>query len=295
MKNLKNALVSVVIPTYNEEKDIRDCLDSLLKQSYKNIEIIIVDDGSTDKTREIVTTYSKNKVKLIEGMHKGPGFSRNLGAKQAKGVILVFVDADMFFDRDYIKNLTLPILHGKSIGTEERYQKASNLDKVWSRCWGSYVTGDRKNKDMKGIVFRAILKSKFFEMGGFDPKLGYADDLTFYFKHHVIPDLAENAICYHKNPSTPKEIYKQSVWIGKSRFLYYSLLGKRMLFPFIALLGVIALIPLSFYVFIKRILTRRFVPANIGEIFVLLAFSFIRVYGTFVGILKRNLRPIVYR
>ena len=173
-------LVSVVIPTYNEQGDIAECLKSLLEQSYKPLEIIIVDDGSRDKTREIIRSFKS--VKLIEGQHKGPGFSRNLGAKQAKGDILVFVDADMTFDEDYIKTLTLPIREGKSIGTEERKQIASNTNNIWSKCWGAYAKETLPNR---GQIFRAIKKDIFLERGGFDPRYGYADDMTLFFKFFI--------------------------------------------------------------------------------------------------------------
>ena len=119
--NNKKPIVSIIIPAYNEEKDIGKCINSLLKQSCKRSEIIIVDDGSTDKTREIVKSFKG--IRLIEGLHKGPGFSRNLGSRQAKGEILVFVDADMIFDKDYIKNLINPILKNESI---IYYQKISS-------------------------------------------------------------------------------------------------------------------------------------------------------------------------
>ena len=216
MKKRGKWLVSVIIPTYNEEEDIGACLDSILKQSYKQIEIIVVDDGSTDRTIEIVKKFKK--VKLIKGEHKGPGFSRNKGAKKAKGKILSFVDADMVFDKNYIKYLVKPIMEGKSMGTEEILQKAMNLDNSWSRCWGSYTKEYKvKMGEMKkGNVFRAILREKFFEMGGFDPKYGYADDITFYLKHGVKPDIVDGAFCYHKNPETLDQIWKQSRWIGAS-------------------------------------------------------------------------------
>ncbi|MCW8966769.1 MAG: glycosyltransferase family 2 protein, partial [Candidatus Pacearchaeota archaeon] len=99
--------LSIVIPVYNEEKYIGKCLESLNKQTYKNFEIIIIDDGSTDKTVEIIKKFD---VHLIKGKHKGTAFSRNLGAKSAKGEILIFIDADMTFDKDYLKNLIKPIL-----------------------------------------------------------------------------------------------------------------------------------------------------------------------------------------
>jgi glycosyltransferase involved in cell wall biosynthesis len=108
---MPNPLISVVIPTYNEEKDIPECLSSLAKQSYKNKEVIIVDDGSTDKTLEVIKKF---KPRVIKGQHKGPGFSRNLGSKKAKGSILIFVDADMTFDKDYLKNLVLPIIKNRN-------------------------------------------------------------------------------------------------------------------------------------------------------------------------------------
>lgn len=206
-------LISVVIPVYNEEEVIGECLQSLMRQTYSNLEVIVVDDGSTDRTREIISRFKK--VKLILGEHRGPGFSRNLGSKKAKGKILVFVDADMTFDKNYIEKLSEPILRGETFGTEERFQRASNLNKIWSRCWGSYSRG-YPNKVKEGNVFRAILKKKFFEMGCFDPKYGYADDMTFYFKHGVKSQLVDGAVCYHKNPETLKEVYKQSRWIGAS-------------------------------------------------------------------------------
>ena len=119
---------SIIIPTYNEEKDIQKCMESLLVQSHKDFELIIVDDGSTDKTREIVKQLSsKNKrIKLILGKHGGPGASRNLGAKKAKGKVLVFVDSDMSFPKDFIQNLTKPILKGEVFGTQDGFQISSN-------------------------------------------------------------------------------------------------------------------------------------------------------------------------
>lgn len=289
--------ISVVIPAYNEEKNIGECLSSLLKQSFKDFEIIVVDDGSQDKTKEIVKKYQKNNknISLIQGEHKGPGASRNLGASRAKGKILAFVDADMVFDKDYLHYLTYSIRKGKSVGTEERHQKASNLDNVWSRCWGAYVTGDRKNSEMKGIVFRAILKKNFMKMGGFDSKFGYADDLTFFFKYDVKPDLADKAVCYHKNPSSLKEVYGQSKWIGSSRAVYHPYLGNKLMLPFIFILGIIAVIPLTLFLFFKKIMTGKFIPKSIKETGILALFSFVRVWGTFIGILRRNIKGINYR
>jgi len=211
MEQNLHPLLSIVIPVYNEEKNIDKCLSSLNEQSYKKFEIIIVDDGSTDKTLEIVRKF-KN-VKILQQNHKGPGAARNLGAEKARGEILILIDADMTFDKDYLKFLIAPIIEKNSVGTEEEIQYATNLGNIWSRCWGKLLTNPNKGERK---IFRAIRKNKFLELGGFDPQYGYADDQTFYLKHKIPADVAKNAVCYHKNPETLRGVYKQSRWIGAS-------------------------------------------------------------------------------
>src|SRR3989338_2013270 len=98
-------LISIVIPTFNEQKTIGECLKSLKNQTYKPIEITVVDDGSSDSTRNIVE--DSQNIKLLTQGHKGPGQARNLGAANAKGEILVFVDADMTLDKNFIRFLLM--------------------------------------------------------------------------------------------------------------------------------------------------------------------------------------------
>ncbi|MBU0907803.1 MAG: glycosyltransferase, partial [Nanoarchaeota archaeon] len=171
--------LSVVIPAYNEERVIANSINSLLRQSYKNFEIIIVDDGSTDKTREIVREISKKnkKVMLLTQNHEGPGNARNLGAKKSTGRILIFVDADMEFEKEFLEKISVDIRKGHVIGTKYGYEEAKNYEQnVWSRCfgkvrWNAYGFGVKEYP-----VFSAILKSEFDKVNGFDPSMGYADD-----------------------------------------------------------------------------------------------------------------------
>ncbi|KKR25761.1 MAG: putative glycosyltransferase [Microgenomates group bacterium GW2011_GWC1_39_7b] len=96
--------VSVIIPAYNEQASIAACLQSLQNQSFKDLEIIVVDDGSTDKTFDVLSKFKmqSSKFKILDQNHEGAGMARNLGVKNATGKILVFVDADMVFDKEFI-------------------------------------------------------------------------------------------------------------------------------------------------------------------------------------------------
>ena len=213
---MQEGLVSIVIPMYNEENDIGQCIKSLSKQTYKKIEIILVDDGSTDSsidTANRVANESGIKIKILNQKHQGPGKARNLGANIAKGKVLVFVDSDMSFDKNYVKNLVKPISK-KVIGTTHDNEIVLNTRNVWSACWGEVRVSPKNAKEVK--IFRAIKKKEFLSKGGFDPKYGYADDQTLWFKYKMRPLVANNTICYHRNPEGLKQVFTQSRWIGSS-------------------------------------------------------------------------------
>lgn len=94
--------VSIVVAAHNSERTIGKCIEALLKQSYENYEIIIVDDGSTDKTYEIAKQYP---VKLIKIQHSGIGKAQNIGIKKAKGEIIFLTNSDCYVPRDWISRL----------------------------------------------------------------------------------------------------------------------------------------------------------------------------------------------
>lgn len=102
-----NKLVSVIVPVYNNEKWIGRCLESIMFQSYKNIEIIVVDDGSTDESGKIVEDYSRNdnRIRIILQANHGVGYSRNVGMSVSEGEYIVFIDSDDFISRDYIERM----------------------------------------------------------------------------------------------------------------------------------------------------------------------------------------------
>lgn len=274
--NLHNKFkVSVIIPTYNEENTIYECIKTMQKQDYSNYELIIVDDGSTDKTVEIVKSF-KN-IKLLLQNHNGPGIARNLGTKHSTGKILIFVDADMRFPKDYISKLVKPILNNVSWGTIHYMEKIANKNNFWARCWGPVITLDNSGK---GSIYRAITKKKFLEYGMFDPTEGYADDQSI-MKKSGIKSEPSSAWCYHNNPDSAKEVFLQSKWIGNSYSLFS---GKSAAFN---LLRLLVLYPLIYLFIIKKMLKIILREKNIKYLFYSFLFSLVVYHGRFAGTIER--------
>lgn len=100
-----NELITIIINVYNGEKFIKKCLDSVINQTYKNLEILIINDGSTDKTLKICKTYKDKRIKIITTKNQGLSLSRNTGIDNAKGEYLYFIDVDDFIELDTIEYL----------------------------------------------------------------------------------------------------------------------------------------------------------------------------------------------
>ncbi len=102
-----NDLISIIIPVYNVEKDLSDCLDSVINQTYKNIEIILIDDGSIDRSGTICDEYAKKdkRIKVYHTENKGVSDARNFGIVKSKGKYIAFIDSDDFVSKKYIEVL----------------------------------------------------------------------------------------------------------------------------------------------------------------------------------------------
>ncbi len=113
-----NPKVSIIIPVYNTECYLHECMDSILDQTYKEIEVIVVDDGSTDHSADIIRSYTETdqRVICIEEEHKNAGAARNLGMTHATGEFIVFLDADDIFMPELIeKHVSLMNTHNADI------------------------------------------------------------------------------------------------------------------------------------------------------------------------------------
>jgi glycosyltransferase involved in cell wall biosynthesis len=162
--------------------------------------------------------------KFTKQRHLGAGAARNVGVKLAKGEILVFVDADMTFDEDFLKNLIEPIVKGEEKGTFSKEEYVSNWDNIWARCWNINENWEPKHRHPANYpnhqpVFRGILKSEFNRVGGFTPG-GYDDDWSLCKKLGYEAVNAPRAIFYHQNPGTISEVFSHTKWVGKRTYKF---------------------------------------------------------------------------
>ncbi len=134
----KQPLISVVVPVYNVEKYIHKCVDSIINQTYKNLEIILVDDGSPDNCPKICDEFAKNdkRIKVIHKQNGGLSDARNVGIEVAKGKYITFIDSDDYIETNYVELLYNTINDDKSdisIGSHKViYDSGKIIDKSTS-------------------------------------------------------------------------------------------------------------------------------------------------------------------
>lgn len=119
-------LISIIVPVYNVEQYIGRCLRSLIKQSYENIEIILIDDGSEDGSADICEAYARaeSRIRVIRQVHKGVSAARNAGLSAANGSYIIFVDSDDWVLQHYVETLyRLMVIHKAQLAMVGKYCK----------------------------------------------------------------------------------------------------------------------------------------------------------------------------
>lgn len=128
--------VSVIIPVYNDEKYLEKCLNSVINQTYKNLEIILIDDGSTDGTAEICEHYKDkdDRIRILHKQNEGIGSSRNAGLSMATGDYVLFVDGDDWIASNHIEELYKLLKKNDAdiaVGNFEEYKQKGNVFTYW--------------------------------------------------------------------------------------------------------------------------------------------------------------------
>ena len=149
-------LISVIIPVYNVEKYLKQCIDSVLNQTYRTIEIILVDDGSTDSSGKICDAYKNNNenIKVIHKNNEGLGFARNTGLKYVTGKYVIFIDSDDYIDSDFISNLYKQLKETNSDMCKSGFVRVLNSSEIVSKTnYQNEVYKDEEIKEKFSIRF----------------------------------------------------------------------------------------------------------------------------------------------
>lgn len=214
--------ISIIVPIYNVEKYIKRCLNSLINQTFKQIEILIIDDKSTDKSLIISKEYAKidNRIKIIENdKNIGAGLSRNKGLKLAKGKFIAFVDSDDFIDLDFYEKLYNKITETNSDICYANFISYENEDNkiiknaipndtnliLDTNCILHNMFEIEQNQPfyIKSIIWKALYKKDIIEKNNikFVSERKYlAEDLLFnfdYLKNSKKASFCENTHYYH--------------------------------------------------------------------------------------------------
>ncbi|MDI6825968.1 MAG: glycosyltransferase [Candidatus Aenigmarchaeota archaeon] len=253
-------MLSVIIPAYNAEKTIASTIKALLDQNYpKNkYEIIIVDDGSVDKTVEVASQFP---VKVIKLKHNGPAHARNMGAKKAKGSIILFTDSDCIPDKNWIREMIKPLKNSGVVGVSGTY-KTLNQDKLMARFIGYEIEQRHDNMkklkyiDFVGTFSAAYKKDIFLKFGGFDERFkkasGEDPELSFRISKASLKMVFNpKAFVYHPHIDSfwkyLKWKYERAVWRNLMYWekhkekVFSDSYTPRMLLPQILLSGLVVL------------------------------------------------------
>lgn len=249
--NYKNPTISVIVPVYNVESFITICLDSIINQSYKNLEIIVINDGSTDNSGKIVESYrgKDNRIKIFHQSNAGLSETRNRGIKLSHGEYISFVDSDDWLDLncysklvDFLKDKEIDVLCYDIIEVENGYEKKYQhipvfedkkfaldelnvLSKTWPLVWAKLYKADFiKNNDINfpsGLLYED--NAFIYECWSHNPVIFCVNENLHYYRMS-----RPGSITYKKNKRTI-EIF-DVMEIIKKQFINAGIMNK---FPYV--------------------------------------------------------------
>ena len=202
---MKKELISIIVPVYNVENYLRQCLDSIMGQTYQNFECLLINDGSPDYSADICSEYvfKDSRFRYFEKENGGVSSARNLGIEHSKGEYITFIDSDDWVDSDYLEILYNALIDENadiSVSTYKRFHMADN-------CWyfHSFQRGYEKKiftgselidnlqllssfNHSYGSVCGKLVKSVRVETIRFNEETTLGEDMEFWYKLYLISD-----------------------------------------------------------------------------------------------------------
>ena len=194
---IQKDLLSIIIPAYNAEVTIEKCLNSVISQSYKNMEVIVVNDGSTDNTKSIVEKIAKKEkqIQLLNQNNQGTSAAKNSGLRQATGNLVMFLDSDDYLEENIIDKAV------KEIGKKDLlifgYQTVDNSSKekaiitpfsLSKQCWEKSEIKDKVLEFLGfgvfiDVIWNKIYRKELIDKTIFNTDLVSGEDLSFNLKY----------------------------------------------------------------------------------------------------------------
>lgn len=163
-------LISIIVPVYNVELYLRECLSSIQNQTYENLEIIIVDDGSTDKSGDICDEFAEkdSRFRVIHQGNAGLANARNVGLREAKGKYIGFVDSDDYIDCKFFEEMYLAAKRSNAYITMCGYRLFGNADREYAAKAGELERNEAVEMLVKDNAIHSHLWDKLFLKTLFD-------------------------------------------------------------------------------------------------------------------------------
>jgi glycosyltransferase involved in cell wall biosynthesis len=210
-----NNMVSVIIPNYNNDFFFKNVISRILDNTYNNIEIIVVDDKSTDNSINIIKEFESDKIRILENIeNSGTYYSRNRGILMSKGEYILIVDGDDYIDSTYIENMV------------------DNLKNSDDKYWGYGVHFERVYMDddfniiekKKSISYNILFKRKLFNYLGFFQNSRFGADSEFIYRaekynYPIKFDNFNNNIQYHANSLKNKNLTRTINWNIRKEYI----------------------------------------------------------------------------
>lgn len=195
-----NPLISIIVPTYNVEKYIRTCIESILAQTYRNIEVIIVNDGSTDQSLAVISDLicSHHNIKVINQKNQGVSVARNTGIDAATGKYIAFVDADDKIKPDFVSSLyQIADKTGADIVRGSFRDFNGNIPKGWvpdfnvPTNYGTIVLDQFLSSNIAFVVWSSIYRLDFINSNHirFTPGILFEEDADFTIRAYMLAKL----------------------------------------------------------------------------------------------------------
>ncbi|WP_339701821.1 glycosyltransferase [Algoriphagus aquimarinus] len=221
---------SVIIPVFNRPDEIRELLHSLTKQSFKDFEVVVIEDGSAIDSKKVITSFDDLlQLQYLVQANTGQGFARNNGMKIANGEFFVILDSDVILPKDYLQELARAIDIRKldAFGGPDAADKDfSALQKAMDFAMTSFwTTGGIRGKMKDPSKYQArgfnmgVSRKVFETTGGFvDPNQGEDIEWSIRIKQAGFKlELVKEAFVYHKRKNTLKSFAKQAFSFGRNR------------------------------------------------------------------------------